>query len=385
MRWVAAWMAIGMAAGWNVGVWAAERVERRPGRVVLEADLVERIEATIDKGIEFLLASQQEDGGWTLEGRTDPAVTSLIAKCLLQHPRYGWEHPATKRAVAFVLRYRQPDGGIYIPGLPLRNYYTSVALMMLSQVPDGSIEPVRRQAQAFLKRLQWDEGEGHTTESAWYGGAGYGRHRRPDLSNTQMMLDALHQSGLPPDDPAFQKALKFIERCQMLSEVNDQPFARHSRQGGFIYTCVNGGESKAGTILVEGRQELRCYGSMTYAGFKSLLYAGLTERDPRVKAAIEWFRQHWTLDSNPNMPERQTKEGLYYYYHVFARAMHAWGRDKVEDAQGQVHDWRRELAEKLISLQRADGSWINEADRWMEGNANLVTAYSILALQTVLR
>jgi len=34
-----------------------------------------------------------------------------------------------------------------------------------------------------------------------------------------------------------------------------------------------------------------------------------------------------------------------------------------------------------VALQRPDGSWVNEADRWMEGDPNLVTAYSVIALQ----
>ncbi|MDO8631952.1 MAG: hypothetical protein Q7R41_15815, partial [Phycisphaerales bacterium] len=73
-----------------------------------------------------------------------------------------------------------------------------------------------------------------------------------------------------------------------------------------------------------------------------------------------------------------------YYYHVFARAMQAWGEETITDDHGAPHRWRAELCEKLLSLQHADGSWYNEADRWMEGNPHLVTAYSILALQTAL-
>ena len=93
------------------------------------------------------------------------------------------------------------------------------------------------------------------------GGAGYGKNKRPDLSNTQLMLEALKQSGLPSSDPTYKKALKFIERCQMLSQTNDQPFARGARNGGFIYTAANNGESKAGPEFEAGRQMLRSYGS----------------------------------------------------------------------------------------------------------------------------
>jgi len=120
---------------------------------------------------------------------------------------------------------------------------------------------------------------------------------------------------------------------------------------------------------------------MTYAGFKSMLYSGLTKDDRRVKAALDWIGRHWTLDYNPNMPVRQSKQGLYYYYHVFGRAFQAWGEDVVKDHLGREHHWRRELVEKLAKLQHDDGSWINEADRWMEGQPALTTAYAMLALQ----
>jgi squalene-hopene/tetraprenyl-beta-curcumene cyclase len=252
---------------------------------------------------------------------------------------------------------------------------------MLSVLKDPTYEPQAAGLQKFLKADQWDEGEGKTPADPFYGGAGYGHGKRPDLSNTQMMVEALHDSGLPPDDPAYKKALVFIQRCQMLGEISDQSFAKGSTQGGFIYSPVSGGESKAETVDVEGRAELRCYGSMTYAGFKSMLYAGLKPDDRRVQAALDWIRQHWTLEYNPNMPDKQSRQGLFYYYHVFARALQAWGEPTVRDRAGREHIWRQELVEQLAKTQRPDGSWVNDADRWMEGLPSLTTAYALLALQ----
>jgi squalene-hopene/tetraprenyl-beta-curcumene cyclase len=196
-----------------------------------------------------------------------------------------------------------------------------------------------------------------------------------------MMLEALHDSGLSKDDPVYKKALAFIQRCQMRGESNDQAFAKGSSDGGFIYTPANGGESKVETLGVDGRKELRSYGTMTYAGFKSMLYCGLSRDDPKVKAALDWITRHWTLEHNPNMPEKQSKEGLYYYYHVFARAMAAWNADVIKDRSGREHNWRQELVAKLAKLQRDDGSWVNEESRWMEFSPALTTAYSMLALQ----
>lgn len=335
----------------------------------------------IERGLAFLKATQKNDGGWENMGQSDPAITALAAKCFVQHPDYGPSHPIVRKALELVLTFKRQDGGIYPQGLGLRNYYTSVCLMALSSTRDEKHDQVIRDAQNFLKNLQWDEGEDIDRNNPWYGGTGYGKGKRPDLSNTQMMIEALKQSGLPTSDPVYKKALQFVQRCQMLSGSNDQPFARGAVDGGFIYTPANNGESKAGTIVEGGRPRLRSYGSMTYAGFKSYLHADLDRDDPRVQAALNWIRQHYTLDHNPNMPDEQSLQGLYYYFHVFAKAFEAWGQPIIVDHQGRKHDWRIELILKLVSLQNKDGSWVNTADRWYEGNPALVTCYSILVLQ----
>lgn len=338
----------------------------------------------IDKGVSYLLAAQGAEGAWQAFGKPHPSITALAVKVIADDPTRGPKHEAAVRGIDYVLTFVQPDGGIYRPDDAQPNYQTSVALMALAAMKNPAYAPKIKDAQTFLKKIQWDEGEGHETNSPWYGGQGYGKHKRPDLSNTQMMIEALKESGLPPDDPAYQKALKFISRSQMLAASNDQPFVGGVDGGGFIYTPANGGESMAGTESVDGTARLRSYGSMTYAGFKSMLYADVKRDDVRVQRALAWMRKHYTIDANPNMPDAQAREGLYYYYHVFAKAMRAWGESTFVDDRGISHDWRAELVDKLAALQAPDGSWVNEADRWFEGNPHLVTAYAVLALQACL-
>jgi squalene-hopene/tetraprenyl-beta-curcumene cyclase len=239
---------------------------------------------------------------------------------------------------------------------------------------DGRYTDTIIRAAGFLKGLQWDDGEGVDQSDAKFGGAGYGSHARPDLSNTQFFLDALLAAGVSRDDPAVKRALVFVSRCQNLeSEHNTTPFAAKVGDGGFYYTPAAGGTSQAGPTPNGG---LRSYASMTYAGLKSMIHAGLTPDDPRVKAATTWIRQFYTLDENPGLGA----QGLFYYYHTFAKALDAMGVDQFEDGGGANHDWRKELAEHLASIQKENGSWVNAADRWYEGDPNLVTSYTLLAL-----
>jgi squalene-hopene/tetraprenyl-beta-curcumene cyclase len=283
--------------------------------------------------------------------------------------------PVVAKALTYLEKHRHDDGGIYGKGSAYKNYETSLAIVCFQEANrDGRYDKLLAGAEKFVKKEQWDEDEGHELSSMNYGGAGYGSHERPDLSNTSFLVDALHSVGRGEDDPAIQKALVFISRCQNLeSEHNTSPFAAKVNDGGFYYTPAAGGQSQAGLTPDGG---LRSYASMTYAGLKSMIYAGLSADDPRVKAAYEWIQRHYTLDENPGMGDN----GLFYYYHTFAKALDAIGDAVLVDSAGKSHDWRNELAAKLASLQKDDGSWINSNNRWYEGDPNLVTSYALLAL-----
>ena len=335
------------------------------------------------KALDFLLKAQAPDGSWM--GKIGPAVTALATKALIQAGK-PVSDPAVKKALDYIETFRQPDGAYFQQVQP--NYNTSCVLSLFAALP----EPLHTQykeritkAQEYLKSLQQVEGktdsEGKpiTKDNPWYGGAGYGEDR-PDLSNTAFFVEALRDSGVPANDPAIQKALTFVTRCQMNSETNSLAFAKGSTDGGFIYTCVNGGESKMGDEdKLEGGAVLRSYGSMTYAGVKSMIYAGLTKDDPRVKAATRWIKENWTLEDNPGTGGAM---GLFYYYHTFAKTMEVYGEDTITDAKGVKHDWRAELVEQLSKAQGPDGSWINKkSGRWFESIPVLVTTYGTLALQ----
>ena len=343
--------------------------------------LAERGRKAVANGLKYLTAQQDKRGGWT--SRYGPAVTAIVTRAFVQDSAYGGNHDVVKRAIASILKHEQPDGGIYERGQNLANYQTSVVLTLLSGIDDPALKPRVEKARAFLCKLQYDEAESIDPKNEWYGGAGYNSTKRPDLSNTQMMLEALHDSGLPPTDPTYQKALKFVSRCQLNGATNDQSFAAGTTDGGFIYSPVDGGQSKANGIF-DGKTKLRSYGTMTYSGFKSMLYASVAKDDPRIKACINWIRTNYTVDANANMPQRKSTEGLYYYYHVFSRALAQWGEPVIVDATGKSHNWRVDLITKLCELQRPDGSWKNGEDRWLEGDPNYVTALAILSLQTAL-
>ncbi len=363
---------------------------------------------TLDRGLAWLIANQSARGGWMegerVEATDQPpreaaaaiAVTAMGLKAFAQADRPTPDaRMARDRSLRFVRNEFETRGLDGLGEGGLGNYVTSAVTMGLAALGTDTQPGDAAMIAQTVDRLtsgQWDQAEGIRPEQDWFGGAGYGRHGRPDLSNTQMMLDALYDAGVSPDEPVVQRALVFLSRTQNLKATNPADWAQAgSNDGGFVYTPANGGESFGSATAGEGRygetmpegvtRSLRSYGSMTYAGFKSLLFAGLDAEDPRVEAAMNWIRSHWTFQENPGLGQ----QGVYYYLHAMARALRASGLDSITTPDGVKHDWRQELIEAIASRQTAGGFWINDIERWEESRPSLATVYATLALEEALK
>jgi squalene-hopene/tetraprenyl-beta-curcumene cyclase len=363
-----------LAVGWVVG----------PVRVVSAgegATDAKEWERVTSKAITYLKNSQQENGSWS-EEPASRGVTGIVVTGLLQSGQVGPTDPVVERALKYIESLVNPKAG-HIAGkdakVQLHNYVTSVNVMaLMAAKQDKKYKAVIGDAVKFLKKLQWDEDEGKSAKDDYYGGAGYDSKSRPDLSNTQLFLEALKAAGVPEDDPAYKKAAIFVSRCQNLKgEHNDQPWASKIDDGSFIYSAAAGGQTKVIDAPTDGM--LPGYGSMTYAGIKSLIYCGVTKDDERIKRAYDWIKKNYSVDRNPGMFGPREKWGLFYYYHTMAKCLDVMGVDYVVDAKGKKHDWRAEITAALAKRQKKDGSWSN-VNHWREADPNLVTGYALMAL-----
>lgn len=329
-------------------------------------------QAMIDRAVGFLRNSQAEDGSFSSQG--GPGVTGLVVASALS-VGVPASDPLVAKGMAYIVATRREDGGLYAKGSRHANYETCLAMMALDRAnSDGKYDAMIEGAQRFVKSAQWDEGEGLKPEDPAFGGAGYGSKSRPDLSNTSFFIDALRSTGVPEDDPAIARALAFVNRCQNLeSPANDTPFAPLLNDGGFYYTPAAGGDSMAGKDEATGG--LRSYASMTYAGLKSMIYAGVSKEDYRVKAAQKFLSRNYSVSMNPGMGAA----GLYYYLHTMAKALDMIGEPVFDTEQGKKA-WKQDILSQLQSTQKEDGSWTNPEARWMEGDPNLVTGYALLTL-----
>lgn len=352
-----------------------------------DQSLKNEVQHAIDRGLSWLTKNQQPGGYWSQPDH--PALTGLVLTGFMGEPtgRIKSSPPEqVTKGYQFLLGNAKPDGGIYAKDLA--SYNTSISLVALAVANNPSYEPIIRKARNYTVEQQSDFDKQGVADNPYDGGIGYGgKYQHSDLSNTVFALEAVHYTKYLNNDQSskemqlkelnWEAAKKFIERCQNLPASNDQPWASDDPQnkGGFIYFP---GDSKAGEMKLDsGKVALRSYGSISYAGLLSFIYADLKKNDPRVQAAFEWLQKNYTLEENPGMGQ----EGLFYYYHTMAKALSAYGEDKLTLADGKAIDWRQQLVKKLLNLQQGDGSWVNENGRWWEKDPVLVTAYAVISLE----
>jgi squalene-hopene/tetraprenyl-beta-curcumene cyclase len=359
-----------------------------------QESLKQEIRLAYDRGLAFLKSKQNaETGQW---GDAEPvAFTALSITSYLLAPERQPTDPLPaeiEKAIAFLMKNVQPDGGIYVKARA--NYNTSLALTALMLAPSQEREPTLLAARRFVIGQQNDFDEKGKLDNPNDGGVGYGTPKpnnpaHADLSNTHFALEALYyaqalladkgDAGKNEPQLNYSAAIQFIKNCQNQPETNKASWVSTDPKdkGGFIYSP---GETRGGeTKTPDGRTALRSYGSISYAGLLSFIYAGVGKDDPNVKAVLQWLSENYTLEENPGLGA----QGRYYYFHTMAKALAIADVDYLKTKDGKVIDWRADLAGKLLSLQQGDGSWANTEGRWMESDTTLTTAYILMALARI--
>jgi len=373
---------------------APKAAELKPLPKLSEVDQAGAL-AALHKGAEYLVSKTKNGLIEARPGEPHAGLTAMAAAALacVPEPRPAPVEKVLGVQLAWLVSLQKPDGSIHDG--EMANYTTSAAICALARAGKPEHKPVIQKARDWLIGLQADEAEGYSPDHPFYGGNSYGDDQRPDLSNVQFALEALAASGLEQGNPAYARALTFLQRCQNRSESNtisvpdiDGTTIVAGNDGGASYAP---GVSKAGFIqLPDGKKVARSYGSMSYALLKSYILCGLPKDDPRMQACWEWLRKNWTLDVNPGLEHASEPnaayQGLYYYLHTMAKTLALYGAEEIVDGEGQAHPWRKQLAGRLVSMQsKLDGSWTNEnSSRWYEGNPVMSTTYALLSLDAAM-
>ena len=171
------------------------------------ADAATNLQASVVRGVSFLLSKQAADGHWS-----DPQMPALTALPLWALTGCAGAtaggsaagatvdvarvNEAMKKAAGFVLATQRPDGGFYVPkpgrgGSGLGNYNTSVCLSALF---DSGLAPKA----ALLRAREYIASSQLVGDDTLAGGFGYdkvSRRRYADLSNTAYAMSAMAKTA----------------------------------------------------------------------------------------------------------------------------------------------------------------------------------------------
>jgi squalene-hopene/tetraprenyl-beta-curcumene cyclase len=356
----------GLTAMLALGIASAQTTPRANAAPSLSPALRKSLTESLARAAAYLRQQQHADGTW----ENHPGVTGMVATALLRQPGVSktTQLSSVGKSLDALAKLAKPDGGIYQKDIP--HYITAVSVMAFVAGGRPQDKPLIEKGRQYLTEHLLDEGEGVPPSDKFYGGMGYGGTSdggRADIISLEYGLRAMKEADLPANNPAWEKAIKFLQRTQNNSETNDQGWA--TNDGGFVYYP---GYSQAGAT--------QSYGSATYAGVISYSWANVKKGDARVQSVLKWVRNNYTVDENPGIGQKT----VYYYYMVFAKALQAIGDPIIVDAKGQRHNWREDLGRKLLSLQHPEGYWVNTDSAEMQDNKVLVTAFTMMSLEAVL-
>ena len=309
-------------------------------RAEIDATSVQR---SIDRGIAYLRKTQGNRGGWEEYGGQSCGLSSLCTMALL-NAGVSRDDPDIVRAMRYLRGFE-----------PKETYSVALQTLVYCQLgAAGDLPRIRRNVE-WMIRSQKQVGTPDRIGSWDYGGGrGSG-----DPSNAQFALLALGAA----QDRGIEIASEVFQRSY------DYWINRQQSEGGWAY----------------GRGR-RTSGSMTCAGIASVIIAGNrlgtdasanqirccgggSQDEDAIEAGLGWLARNFTLQVNPG-GDSMTK---FYYLYALERVGRLSGRRFIGD-----HDWYREGAEYLISIQdEFQGFWSNVGS--MENN-NVATSFALLFL-----
>lgn len=380
------------------------RMPVRNGPEPITLSLQHEAHAALDRAYAWLRAQQHEDGHWS--NPRFPALSGLAVWALV---RGGEENEAAiVKGVDYILLCTHDNGAIFVEpgeqrrGGGLSNYNTAICMVALNEVGRSDLIPHVLRAREFIAAGQF-----LAPESMYHGGMGYDAdtdRAYADLSNSYIAYEAMRLTERAEDfrtegeraDLDWTAALQFVQRVHNHPEFNEASWVSDADRdaGGFVYRPE---QTRAGTFTdADGIVRFRSMPGMTYAGLLSYIYAGLDRNDPRVQATVDWAVRHWNLDANnpvsggaAHHDTADEREGLFYFFNVLSKGMAIYGQDEFHPENRAPFNWRTDLVEKLVALQKIDpatghGYWVNEVGRYWENDPVLVTSYAVLALQMAL-
>lgn len=296
-----------------------------------ELALKPKIDAAIDRGVEYLLEQQFRDGSWGLHahlgGRAGLTLYTLL-QCGVSR-----DHPAVRRAIGFL---DSVD--------PTKTYAAATMLLAYDAL---RMDREDRIEQLVQKLIEWQKPQGD-----W----GY-PNNHADLSNTQYAALGLWiaiKHDLDVDREILQKLIDRIADYQEKAQLIDNPDLKNGRTGvtkvevaGFRYRPNNNGKA-TGSMTSAGVAVL----AIAKAGYgKRLSSKTRRQIDDMAERGMRWLEVNFSVDRNPNGGHH-----LYYLY-----GLERVGALMKTERIGP-HWWYLEGAKHLLKKQKKDNSWGDVTD-----------------------
>jgi hypothetical protein len=288
------------------------------------------INAAIDRGVEYLMATQQRDGSWGYHA--DPYRNGQTALSIYALLKSGVkpEHQVIRRGLSF-LSQRPPH----------RTYSLACQLLALSSTNNPSDDEWI--AQLVEELSDWQRGD-----FAYPMG-------EPDLSCTQ--YGALgYWIAAKHDVRVSKRAWTDLARSVLKYQNKD---------GGF---CYRPGNATTGSMTVAGLTVIAvCRQYFGEDGFPKQWRKAL---DTAQEEGLRWLAENFSATENPAADDASRNRWKYYYLYGVERLaalleVDSFGR----------HDWYWEGAQFLIGAQGEQGNW---ATAYGESEPN--TAFALLFL-----
>jgi len=291
------------------GMTSAQSLSSSPvGGSFVGEDIPAHIEQMYQKGVRYLIASQQPNGIWSNPGgQAGAGIQGLALLALVadgSDPQFGPHAGTISRGLDAMLK-EQDENGYFGPSMYHHGFATLALAELYGALDDTRIGPALLKALALI--LQSQE---KNSASAW-------RYRPEGLdadttaSGGQVVaLFAARNAGLYVPDAAIQSAVNYYKSCQ-------------GSDGGIGYTSPTGGSAPRNAIAV-------LIGALAHE-----------QQSDFFRGAWRWLRQ-----------AGDTGFSSYYFYYLyyasqayFRADMHAWRR------------WNEQTAQILASSQNQQGGW----------------------------
>ena len=283
-----------------------------------------RVEASVDRALEYLLTQQRPDGSWPCTAGSNHGINGLCLLAFLGRghvPGRGPYQAVVDRAINHIIA-TQLDNGLYNPPNRLGSgpmYAHALATLALIEaygfIPSPEMRTSVQKAVTLIVKSQSPTG-------------GWRYQPVPadaDLSVTVMQVVALRaaqNARLDVPKETMEKALAYVRACA-------------HPNGGFGYQ-PGGGPNEARTA----------------AGLLSIHLLGAFD-DPAVKKSLDW------------LAGRNYQNGIGYFWYMNYYAMQAHFQAGGEHWTA----WHTKVRDFLLENQQPDGSWPGYSEQKYNGPA----------------